>query len=91
MGLVHHHFDSVEALLVAAAMRVARDLSDDIGGLLDDAGDVGAGVDALVSGVTARRRARRVGAAPRRRPDVGSGAVPGGVRALTGADAGTSS
>lgn len=52
-GLVHYHFDSVEALLVAAATRAARDLSDDIGGVLDDAEDIAAGVDALVAGVTA--------------------------------------
>lgn len=52
-GLVHYHFDSVEALLVAAATRAADGLVDEIRVALDAASDIVTGIDALVATVTA--------------------------------------
>ena len=51
-GLVHYHFASVEALLVAAATLAARGLADDARDALHASPDIAAGIDTLVAAVT---------------------------------------
>ncbi|HSJ44437.1 MAG TPA: TetR/AcrR family transcriptional regulator [Euzebyales bacterium] len=48
-GLVHYHFDSVEALLVVAATRAADGLVDEVRDVLADAPDIASGIDVLVA------------------------------------------
>jgi len=52
-GLVHYHFDSVEALLVAASTRAADGLVDDVRDALRHAPDIATGIDTLAAAVTA--------------------------------------
>jgi AcrR family transcriptional regulator len=51
-GLVHYHFDSVEALLVAAATSAADDLVAGVRTTLDATDDLDSGIDALATAVT---------------------------------------
>jgi AcrR family transcriptional regulator len=52
-GLVHYHFPSVEAVLVAAVVRVAQQVVGGAQRAVEAAPDLGAGVDALLTSVTA--------------------------------------
>jgi AcrR family transcriptional regulator len=52
-GLVHYHFHSVEALLVAAATRASDGLVDEARGVLDAAPDIATGIDGLVAATAA--------------------------------------